>query len=99
VRRSPRRNDELKKLVTLTFEKNVGTADRIFRLLSGAGLMGAGWYFALPIWATIPMSGFGLMWFATGVLSKCSIYYLLGEPARVLERLGYVSPATAAGCS
>lgn len=69
---------ELRKLATLTFDKNVGAPDRVFRLLSGAGLMGAGWYLALPAWAAIAMSVFGLMWFATGVLSKCSIYYLLG---------------------
>jgi uncharacterized membrane protein HdeD (DUF308 family) len=70
---------ELKKLVTLTFDKNVGTRDRIFRLLSGAALVGAGWCFAFPIWAAVPMSGFGLMWFATGVFSRCSIYYVLGH--------------------
>lgn len=69
---------DVKKLVTLRFDKNVGASDRIFRLLSGAGLAGAAWYFALPGWAAVPMSVFGLMWFATGVLSKCSIYYALG---------------------
>lgn len=70
---------EVRKLATLTFDKNVGSPDRVFRLLSGIGLMGAGWYLALPAWVSITMSVFGLMWFATGVLSKCSIYYLLGH--------------------
>jgi hypothetical protein len=69
---------DVKKLVTLTFDKNVGTWDRIGRLLSGAVLAGAGWYFALPLGAAIGMSVLGLMWFATGVLSRCSIYYALG---------------------
>lgn len=69
---------DAKKLLTLTFDKNVGTLDRILRLASGAALTGVGWYAALPLWAAIPMSLFGLMWFLTGVLSKCSIYYLLG---------------------
>lgn len=69
---------DVKRLLTLTFDKNVGTLDRTLRLASGAALTGAGWYFALPIWASIPMSVFGLMWFLTGVLSRCSIYYLLG---------------------
>jgi Protein of unknown function (DUF2892) len=67
-----------KKLVTLTFPKNVGTSDRIVRLVSGAALAGAGWYFGLSLYAAIPMTVFGLMWMLTGVLSKCSIYYLLG---------------------
>jgi hypothetical protein len=69
---------DVKKLVTLSFDKNVGAWDRMWRLLSGAALAGAGWYFALPVWAAIGMSVFGLMWFATGILSKCTIYYALG---------------------
>lgn len=68
----------LKNLLTLSFDKNVGSADRVFRLLSGAGLASVGWYLALPTWATVSMSVFGAMWVATGLLSKCSIYYLLG---------------------
>jgi hypothetical protein len=69
---------DLKKLVTLTFDRNVGTGDRLFRLVSGSALAGAGWYFALPISAAMTMTGFGLLWIATGMLSKCSIYYLIG---------------------
>ena len=69
---------DTKKLLTLTFDKNVGTLDRIFRLLSGAALAAAGWYFALPTAAAIPVSVFGTMWFLTGIFSKCSIYYALG---------------------
>lgn len=69
---------DAKKLVTLTFDKNVGRLDRAHRLVVGAGLAGAGWYFALPRWGAITMSVFGAMWFLTGVLSKCSLYYALG---------------------
>lgn len=80
---------EIKKLLTLTFDKNVGTPDRIFRLLSGAALAGTGWWFGLPVWASATLSVLGVMWTATGILSKCSIYYLLGYsscPASRLER-------------
>lgn len=69
---------ELRKLVTITFDKNVGTADRIVRLAAGAALAGAGWYFGLPTGASVGMTILGAMTMATGVLSKCSIYYLLG---------------------
>lgn len=69
---------DAKKLVTLTFERNVGTLDRVHRLVIGGCLAGAGWYFALPRGLSIAMSVFGAMWFLTGVLSRCSIYYLLG---------------------
>lgn len=69
---------DVKKLVTLRFAKNVGTLDRVHRLLAGAGVASAGWYFALPLWEALALSAFGTMWFLTGVLSKCSIYYALG---------------------
>lgn len=69
---------DLTKLVTLTFAKNVGTADRIARIASGVGLIGAGLYLQTPTWGSIAMVGGGLLWTATGLLSKCSIYYLLG---------------------
>jgi hypothetical protein len=69
---------EVKKLVTLTFDKNVGTFDRVHRLVVGAGLASAGWYFALPGWLAVAMSVLGGMWFLTGVVSKCSLYYLVG---------------------
>ncbi len=68
---------DLTKLVTLGFDKNVGSADRVSRLLSGGALGAAGWYFDLPLWASIPMTVLGVMWTATGLLSKCSIYYAL----------------------
>jgi len=67
-----------KKLVTLAFDKNVGTLDRVHRVVTGAGIAAAGWWFALPRWCALAMSVFGAMWFLTGVVSKCSIYYALG---------------------
>jgi Protein of unknown function (DUF2892) len=76
---------ELGKLMTLRFARNVGGPDRVARLVSGAGLAVAGWAFDVPTGAAIAMTVGGVMWLATGVLSKCSIYYLLGYstcPAR-----------------
>jgi hypothetical protein len=69
---------EIGKLVTLAFSKNVGTVDRVFRLLSGVSLTVAPWCVDVPTWARATMTVLGLMWTATGVLSKCSIYYALG---------------------
>jgi hypothetical protein len=77
---------EAKKLVTLTFAKNVGTSDRIFRLLSGAALAAAGWALALPKAAAIGMTAFGLLWCVTGVAARCSVYYLLGYSTCPLSR-------------
>lgn len=69
---------ELKKLVTVSFDKNVGAVDRIIRAVAGLALAGSGWALGLPTGASIGMSVLGAMTIATAVLSKCSIYYLLG---------------------
>ena len=69
---------DVKKLVTLSFDRNVGPADRAFRLISGGLLAGAGWALGLPLAAAIPLSVLGLMWLATGITSRCTIYYALG---------------------
>ena len=68
-----------KKLVTLGFDKNVGPIDRVFRLVSGLALGLVPWWLALSPWIAVPLSILGVMWTATGVLSKCSIYYMLGH--------------------
>lgn len=41
---------ELDKLIKLTFDRNVGTGDRIVRVVSGAALMGTGWVAGLATW-------------------------------------------------
>lgn len=72
------REMDLAKLVTMGFEKNVGTADRIFRVTSGLGLAGSGWLLHLATWQVWLMTVLGIMWTASGALSRCSIYYVLG---------------------
>lgn len=67
-----------KKLLTLTFAKNVGTPDRVFRLFSGLALVAAGALAPLRGWAAVALAVLGAMWTMTGVLSRCSIYYLIG---------------------
>ncbi len=66
------------KLFTLSFEKNVGPRDRVARLVSGGGLVAAGLMLNIPLWAGVALGTAGVMWALTGVLSRCSIYYLLG---------------------
>lgn len=68
----------LGKLIRLDFERNVGAADRVFRVLSGVALTASGWYLGLATWVSVVLGALGLMWVATGVLSKCTIYYALG---------------------
>jgi hypothetical protein len=69
---------DAKKLVTLTFEKNVGTLDRAQRLVVGTVVSALGWTLGWPRWGAIALTVLGAMWVLTGVLSKCSIYYILG---------------------
>ena len=71
-------NVELAKLVTMSFDKNVGSVDRVFRVLSGVALAVAGWGLDLALWLSVTMTALGLMWTAGGLLSRCSIYYMLG---------------------
>jgi uncharacterized membrane protein HdeD (DUF308 family) len=79
-----RSNDEeiavqLSKLITYSFDPNVGSADRLFRILSGLALAISPWiFFAVPFWATVLLTVFGVAWFITGVVSRCGMYYLLG---------------------
>lgn len=70
---------DLKRLLTLSFDKNVGPADRVLRLGSGAALAVAGYALHAPTWARVALVVFGLMWTLTGVLSRCTIYYALGR--------------------
>ena len=67
-----------KSLLTPSFDKNVGPRDRVFRLASGAAAASAGWLVHAPLGTAIGLSVVGAVWMATGVLSRCSIYYLLG---------------------
>jgi Protein of unknown function (DUF2892) len=68
----------VKSLLTLRFEKNVGPRDRVFRLVSGAAAASVGWLLHAPLNVALGLSAAGVVWMATGVLSRCSIYYLLG---------------------
>jgi len=72
----------VKNLLTLSFDKNVGARDRVFRLASGAAAASAGWLVHAPLGTAIGLSIAGAVWMATGVLSRCSIYYLLGYSTR-----------------
>jgi Protein of unknown function (DUF2892) len=73
---------QLSKLITYTFDKNVGTADRAFRVLSGLGLVAAGALLSVPAPWHIVMMAAGGAWAFTGLVSRCSIYYLLGHSTR-----------------
>ena len=68
-----------KKLLTLNYPKNVGTGDRVFRLLGGLALVAAAALLPVPLWAAGALGVSGVMSAATGVASRCSIYYLMGH--------------------
>jgi hypothetical protein len=75
----------LKQLLTLTFDKNVGNWDRIFRLFSGAALAAAGWRIGEPLVVGIALGVLGLVWMLTGIRAQCSVYYLLGYSTRPIS--------------
>ncbi|MEN3041054.1 MAG: DUF2892 domain-containing protein [Bacteroidia bacterium] len=60
-------------LLPIKLFRNVGTVDRIIRLVVGAGLIGAAvltkmWWLAIP----------GGLLFLTGIVGRCGLYYLFG---------------------
>lgn len=59
-------NMELKKLLTASFDKNVGTADRAFRLISGGALILSHLVVSVPTWA-------GVTLVVAGLMSTCSM--------------------------
>ncbi|MEM8796143.1 MAG: DUF2892 domain-containing protein [Pseudomonadota bacterium] len=71
---------KLSRLLTYTFDQNVGPMDRIFRIVSGVGLAALPWLgnVATPEWASIALTVSGLAWAGTGILSRCGMYYLFG---------------------
>ena len=69
---------ELKQLVTYSFDRNVGTVDRVFRVGSGAALAGVGAFAHVPVGVAWALGVVGLVWALTGIVSRCGIYYLLG---------------------
>jgi len=54
------------------FKKNVGTTDRIIRIILGLALLAAGWYYG-SWWGLV-----GLLPFFTGAFGTCGLYTLIG---------------------
>ncbi len=73
---------EISKLLTYSFSKNVGPKDRVFRIISGITIA------VIPLFITVTKSISillliaGLAWMATGIVSRCGAYYLLGLSTR-----------------
>jgi hypothetical protein len=53
---------EFAKLVTMNFDKNVGTPDRAFRVLSGVGIAVVAWCLGLALWLSVTLTVLGLMY-------------------------------------
>lgn len=56
----------------MTFQRNVGGADRIIRIVLGIGIMAAGAYYA-SAWGVL-----GIIVLATGIFRWCPLYMPLG---------------------
>lgn len=75
---------QILKLITYTFDPNVGPFDRVFRVLSGLALAVFPWLglLALPAWLAPVLTAFGIAWAITGIVSRCGLYYFLGFTTR-----------------
>ena len=59
------------------FKPNVGTADRLIRILAGILCINA-WIFVPSVFLGWVLAAIGLILIATGILSLCPIYAVLG---------------------
>ena len=60
------------------FAPNVGAVDRVVRAAVGLGLVALGVSAVDATALRVALVGTGVATLATGVLARCSIYYLLG---------------------
>ncbi len=67
---------KISKLLTYSFDKNVGPIDRVFRILSGSAIAITPWIMGLSQGWQIGLTIAGIAWLATGVLSRCGAYYM-----------------------
>ena len=63
-------------------KSNVGTIDRIIRVVGGAVLAGLGFAGVISGWAGIAVGVVGLVFIATGAIGWCPIYAALGLKTR-----------------
>ena len=78
---------QVSRLFNYSFDPNVGTFDRVFRIFSGLALAAFPFFtsMAIPMWLTAVLAAFGLAWFLTGAVSRCGMYYVLGLSTRKAE--------------
>ena len=67
-----------REFLTYSFSKNVGSTDRLLRIGSGALMSTGAWLLGIPIWAQGALTILGIAWAATGIVSRCGLYYLFG---------------------
>lgn len=72
-----------KEFFTYSFAPNVGSLDRLFRIVSGLLIALSPWLlFSAPVVPSTVLTVFGIAWMMTGILSRCGMYYLLGKSSR-----------------
>jgi len=76
----------LSKLLTLSFERNVGSIDRILRIAIGATLIALPWFAQVPRGFQYGALIIGIMIAASGALGRCTVYYLLGYRTCPLQK-------------
>jgi hypothetical protein len=69
---------KLRKLLTLSFDRNVGALDRILRITLGAALAASPAFVAMPSGVFYAAVIVGAMIALSGLLARCTVYYLLG---------------------
>jgi hypothetical protein len=63
------------------FDVNVGSTDRMIRIVAGAVLLALFFFVELGAWGWI-VALVGVVMLATGIMSRCALYSLLGINTR-----------------
>ena len=69
---------QIRKLLTLSFDRNVGALDRILRITLGAALAASPAFVPMPSGVLYAVVIVGAMIALSGFLARCTVYYLLG---------------------
>lgn len=72
----------LRKLATYSFSCNVGTLDRVVRVIAGVAMALVGVIVFDNLGVRVAACVTGMAIGLTGVVSRCGIYYLLGTSTR-----------------
>jgi len=63
-------------------KSNIGSVEKVIRLIIGAGLVVAGYFGGLPMWGAVTCYGIAAIAIITGMINFCPLWAVLGINTR-----------------